>query len=373
MRTKKLFAVALVAAMTMGLVACGQDVTANNNSSSSTSSAPAASEAAPAASEAAPAADAAAASDPTVTMILGNFCAEGEPGQNASLLFAEKAAEYSGGSVTVEVHNASELGNAPEMAEQTSLGAIEACMVCEATLDKYDPRYALLPMPYGYSSYKQAYAVDDGPFREWVQDGKLEESNLHAVNAWDYGFRNLTNSARPVQHPADVKGLKIRTPQEIQLTACMEALGADVQQIVFSELISALKQKVVDGQENPISTIYNNSLWECEQHYLTMTRHQWEAMNLVVNNDWWTGLTDAQREAIEKAAADAQKSMREEVSSSENDYIDKLEAEGMEVIREIDTKEFQDAMGPAYKQLADYVGDASLVDKMNEIIASVQP
>ena len=316
---------------------------------------------------------ASAADDPAVNMTLGSFCVEGEPGQKASLLFAEKAAEYSGGSVTVEVQNASRLGNAAAMAEQTALGRIEACLVCESTLDPYDPRYALLPLPFGYTGYQQAYAVEDGPFREWVGDGTLEQKGLHVVNAWDYGFRNLTNSQHPVEHPEDVKGLKIRTGQEIQLGACMEALGADVRQIVFSELISALKQKTVDGQENPLSTICSNALWECRQKYLTMTRHQWQALNLVVNDDWWKGLTDAQRGAIEKAAFDAQKSMREEVSGSEEGYLERLEEEGVEIIRDIDIDEFREAMAPAYEQLGEHVKDPGLVEKMKEIIRSVEP
>ena len=387
MKLKQILAVAMAAAMTMGVIACGHEETVEGvvtpDPKGTEASAAAAGASAPASAGQSSASTkagsddsgtaASAAEDPAVTMVIGNFCAEGEAGQEAALLFAEKAAEYSGGSVTVEVRNASQMGNASQLAEKTSHGSIQACMVCETTLDRYDPRYALVPMPFAFSGYEQAYAVDDGPFREWVQDGTLEKSGLHVVNAWDYGFRNLTNSARPVQHPEDVKGLKIRTGQELQLTSCMEALGADVQQIVFSELISALKQKTVDGQENLISTIYSNALWECRQKYLTMTRHQWQAINLVVNNAWWNNLTDAQREAVEKAAADAQKFMRAEVSGAEEEFLGKLEAEGVEIIREIDIEEFRAAMGPAYEQLGEYVKDKGLVEKMREIIASVKP
>jgi tripartite ATP-independent transporter DctP family solute receptor len=364
---KTLTALLAVSMVTGSLAGCGKTVTVE------TTAAPAeTTKAAEAAAAETNAAETQASTDPAVTIILGNFCAEGEPGQNASLLFAEKANEYSNGSITVEVHNKSELGNAPEMAEQVSLGAIQACLVCEATLDKYDIRYALVPMPYMYDSYEQAYKVVDGPFKEWVNDGTLESKGLHDVGSWDYGFRNITNSQHPIEHPADVQGLKIRTPSEIQLTACMEALGADVQQVAFSELITALKQKTVDGQENPISTIYNNSLWECEQHYLTMSRHQWESMNLILNNDFWESLTDAQRDAIQKASDEASASMRAEVQSSENDYIQKCKDKGMEVIEDIDISEFQAAMGPAYEQMAEYVGDQALIDKMLEIRDSVK-
>ncbi|MBR2099133.1 MAG: TRAP transporter substrate-binding protein DctP, partial [Firmicutes bacterium] len=154
----------------------------------------------------------AAADDKPVIIRLGNFNANGEPGQAASLLFAEKANEYSNGSITVEVHNASEFGNAPEMAEQVSIGAIDACLVCEATLGEYDSRYHLVAMPYLYDDYAHAYRVVDGEFKEWVADGTLESKGIHDVGSWEYGFRSLTNSKVAIEHPDQIKGLLIRTP-----------------------------------------------------------------------------------------------------------------------------------------------------------------
>lgn len=306
------------------------------------------------------------------TIVLANFCADGEPGQNASLLFADKVAEYSGGSLYVEVHNKSELGNAQEMAESVSTGQIEACLVCEATLDKYDIRYALVPMPYLYDSYTHAYGVIDGPFRDWVNDGTLESKGLHDVGAWDYGFRNITNSKRSIEHPSDVAGLKIRTPYEVQLIYGFEALDAVVSQVSFSELLTCLDQKTVDGQENPISTIYNNALWDHNQRYLTMSKHTWEAMNLIINNNFWNSLTDDERDAIEKASKDAQASMREEVQSSEEEYIQKCRDKGMTVVDEIDKDEFRASMSDAYSRMAEYVGDQAMVDKMFEIVDEVR-
>ena len=85
-----------------------------------------------------------------------------------------------------------------------------------------------------------------------------EKQGFVLLRNWDYGFRNVTNSVRPINAPDDVKGLKIRTPPELQIQASMEALGAVVQAIAFPELYLALSQKVVDGEENPIAVIYFN-------------------------------------------------------------------------------------------------------------------
>ena len=306
------------------------------------------------------------------TITLGHFGAPGEPVTSAAETFKAKLEEVSGGSFTVDIQGNSALGNAKEMVEQTQLGAIQMCLVSQGSLDKYDIRYALVTAPYVFDSYAHAYAVIDGPFAEWVSDGVLESKGLHNLGGWDYGFRCLTNSKVDVKTPADVKGLKIRTPSEIQKVACFEALGAQVEQVAFSELITALKQKTVDGQENPLSTIYNNSMWEAEQKYLSLTRHTWESVNLTVDNAWWEGLTDEQRGWIEEAHAVARDQMRNEVQSSEADYIQKLKDAGM-TVSEVDMSEFAAAMQPAWDRVAEYEGSADDMAKFLKMVDEARP
>lgn len=346
-----------------GLVTVGAALSACGGSSASTATSSAASTST-ATSTAASAAPAAA----SVNISLGHFGAANEPVTAAAETFKQQVEELSGGTMTVEIHGNSELGDAKEMAEQTSINAIQACLVSQGSLDKYDIRYALVTAPYVYQSYEHAYAVVDGPFAEWVNDGALESKGLHNVGAWDYGFRNLTNSKREVKHPEDVKGLTIRTPSEVQKVACFEALGANVQQVAFSELITALKQNTVDGQENPISTIYNNAMWEANQKYLSLTHHTWESVNLTVCNDFWQGLTDDQRDIIQKASNAARDQMRSEVQNSESDYVKKLQDEGM-TVTEVDMDEFKAAMAPAWDKVAEYEGSK---DDMDKFLAMVE-
>ena len=306
------------------------------------------------------------------TITLGHFGAPGEPVTHAAETFKAKLEELSGGAFTVDIQGNSALGNAKEMVEQTQLGAIQMCLVSQGSLDKYDIRYALVTAPYVFDSYAHAYATIDGPFAEWVSDGVLESKGLHNLGGWDYGFRCLTNSKVDVKHPEDVKGLKIRTPSEIQKVACFEALGAQVEQVAFSELITALKQKTVDGQENPLSTIYNNSMWEAEQKYLSLTRHTWESVNLTVDNAWWESLTDEQRGWIEEAHAVARDQMRTEVQNSEADYIQKLKDAGM-TVSEVDMAEFAAAMQPAWDRVAEYEGSADDMAKFLQMVDEARP
>ena len=358
---KKVLALGMAATLGFSLVGCG-----GGTSGSTSTAAPAA----PAETTAAAAAETTAAAAPAAAdtvIVLGHFGAPGEPVTAAAETFKSKVEELSKGAMTVEIHGASELGNAKEMAEQVSLGAIQACLVSQGTLDKYDIRYALVTAPYVFSGYDQAYAVVDGPFADWVADGTLEASGLHNVGPWEYGFRCLTNSKREVKAPEDVKGLKIRTPSEVQKVACFEALGADVQQIAFSELITALKQGTVDGQENPLSTIYNNSLWEAGQTWLSLTRHTWESVNMTVSNDFWEGLTDDQKSVIQNASDAARDQMRGEVQNSEQDYIQKLKDQGV-TVTEVDMEAFKAAMQPAWDKVAEYEGSADDMSKFLEMV-----
>lgn len=367
---KKAFVLILALVMMLGMVACGSAAPAGAPEKTATEEKTAESAPKPAETPAEPAKPAEAAKP--VKIILGHFGAPNEPVSSAAETFKTKLEELSGGSITVEIHGASELGNAPEMAEQTRIGAIQACLVSQGTLDKFDPRYALVTAPYVYSGYEHAYAVVDGPFAEWVSDGMLESKGLHNVGPWDYGFRNLTNSVREVKAPGDVAGLRIRTPQEVQKVACFEALGATVQQVAFSELISALKQGTVDGQENPISTIYNNSMWEANQKYLSLTRHTWEAVNLTVCNSWWNGLTKEQQGLIEEAGKIARDQMRDEVQSSEQDYVQKLKDEGV-IVTEVNLDEFKAAMAPAWDRVAEYEGTPEHMEEFLEMVDAVKP
>jgi len=160
-------------------------------------------------------------------------------------------------------------------------------------------------------------------------------------------FRNVTNSVRPINTPDDMKGLKIRTPPEIQIEAAMEALGAIVTPISFAELYLALSQHVVDGEENPVSVIYYNKYNEVQKH-LALTRHVYNNMILTVSAMSWPKLTPGQQTIFREEAASAGDLMRKLTGDQEKDQIAKLQAAGMQVTTP-DLAPFRAKMGPAYQ------------------------
>lgn len=292
-----------------------------------------------------------------VTLKLAHFAAATHPGHLAAQQFAAKVEERTKGAIKVEIFPANELGSPPEQLEQTILGAVDMNLPTQGGLDKYEKAFGTVMTPFAFRSYDHAHEVLDGPFTDWAAP-LLEKQGLVLLSNWEYGFRNITNSVRPINAPADVKGLKLRTPPELQIVAALEGLGAATTQIAFPELPNALNQGVVDGQENPIGVIYHFKLNEFQEH-LALTRHVYNSMVHVINKAVFDKLTPEQQTILREESAAAGKMMREAVVAQEEEEIAALEAAGMKVTRP-DLAPFAALMGPARDRVAEYSGKANM-------------
>lgn len=292
-----------------------------------------------------------------VTLRLAHFAAETHPGHIASKQFAERVAERTGGAIAVEIFPANELGSPPEQLEQTKLGAIEMNLPTQGGLDKYEKAFGTVMTPFAFRDYGHAHQVLDGPFFDWAAP-LLEKQGLVMLSNWEYGFRNITNSVRPINSPKDVEGLKLRTPPELQIVAAMEGLGAATTQIAFPELPNALNQGVVDGQENPVGVIYHFKLNEFQEH-LALTRHVYNSMVHVINKDVFDGLTPEQQQILREESVAAGNLMRELVIAQEEKELAALEEAGMKITRP-DLKPFAAMMGPARNRVAEYSGAGNM-------------
>lgn len=288
-----------------------------------------------------------------IELKIGHFANENHAGQDACKMFAAGVEERTKGNVTVKIYPNNQLGAPPEVLEQNILGAIDMSLPTQGQLAKYSQKFGCVMMPFMYSDYDHAYRVLDGPFMKWAAPD-LEAQGLVFLSNWEWGFRNLTNSVHPVNEPEDVKGLKIRTPPELSNQAAMEALGGIVQTIAFTELPMALKQGVVDGQENPVSVILAFKIYET-QKYLAMTGHTYNSMVHVMSKVTWDKLTKKEQQIIREESKKAGDYMRETLRAAEKDEIKKLEEFGMEVTYP-DVSKFKALMGPAYKRMEASVG-----------------
>ena len=292
-----------------------------------------------------------------IEMKLGHFAPDSHPGNLASKMFAEGVEKRTNGAIKVIIYPNNALGSPPEVLEQNILGAVDMSLPTQGQLGKYSKKFNCVMLPFMYNSYEQADRVLDGKFIPWAVPD-LDQAGLVFLSNWEWGFRNLTNSKRPVNHPADVKGLKIRTPPELPTQAAMEALGAVVATINFNELQMALKTGVVDGQENPIAVIYSNKIYET-QKYLTMTGHNYNTMVHVISRKVWDKLTPEQKTIVKEESKKAGDWMRKTVRTEEADQINQLKKFGMEVVIP-DKAEFKKLMPPAYDRMKAIAGEDNI-------------
>jgi tripartite ATP-independent transporter DctP family solute receptor len=290
-------------------------------------------------------------------MKLGHFAAESHPGNIASKMFADAVEKRTNGQIKITIYPNNALGSPPEVLEQNILGAVDMSLPTQGQLGKYSKKFNCVMLPFVFNDYAQADKVLDGKFIEWA-GGDLDKAGLVFLSNWEWGFRNLTNNKHPVNEPADVQGLKIRTPPELPTQAAMEALGAVVATINFNELQMALKQGVVDGQENPIAVIYSNKLYE-SQKYLAMDGHNYNTMVHVISKKVWDKLTPEQQAIFKEESKKAGDWMRKAVRDAEATQIKELEQQGMQVTYP-DKAKFKALMGPAYDRMKATAGEENI-------------
>ena len=242
------------------------------------------------------------------------------------------------------------LGGEREVIEGLQIGTVEATIVSSGTLSNFVPETGVFDIPFLFRDLKHARTVLDGPIGQDIL-AKFEPAGLIAIAWGEQGFRHITNNRNAIAAPADVAGLKLRTMENpIHITA-FQTLGAAPTPMAWPEVIGALEQGTIDGQENPLSVITSAKLSEV-QKYLTVSGHVYSPAMLLVAPDFWNGLSDEDKDVFRKGAAEAVVAMRGFVDNAESSGVEQLKAAGMDV-GELSTEQkaaFQEALAPAYEQ-----------------------
>jgi TRAP-type transport system periplasmic protein len=300
---------------------------------------------------------AAADSSAAIELKLAHFAADAHPGNLASKMFAEGVFKRTKGQIKVIVYPNNALGSPPEVLDKNIAGSIDMSLPSHGQLGKYSKKFNCVMLPFIFKNYAQTDKVLDGPFIKWAA-GDLDKIGLVYLSTWEWGFRNMTNNIRPINNPEDVKGLKIRIAPEPPAQAAMEALGATTTVIGFNELQKALREGVVDGQENPISVIYSNKLYE-HQKYLTMDGHNYYAMVHVIRKKTWEKLTPEQKKIVKEESVKAGNWMRKTLRDAEADQINQLKKFGVQVTYP-DRARFRALMKPAYDRMKGIAGEDNI-------------
>lgn len=271
----------------------------------------------------------AAAHAQALKLTLGHGAAVGNPRHEASVRFAEVLKAKTGGRIEVQVAPSAQLGDDAAMVTALRTGALDISANSQGAVANAVPEYAAFGMPFLFSSAASAFKLLDGPLGKELAD-KSAEKGLVLLGTWDNGIRQMTNSKRAITKVEDMKGLKMRVPPDATLVDIMKSLGAESQQIKFAELYVALQQGVVDGQENPLVNIHASKLYEVQKH-LALTNHQFQMTPFLMSKRSWDKLSDADRKAVQEAAAEATALQRKLSQEADERLLAELKAKGVQV------------------------------------------
>ena len=289
-----------------------------------------------------------------VELKLGHFASDTHPCGIAAMQFKNNVEKRTNGEVKIALFGNNVLGSPPEVLEQVILGAVDMSLSGQDQLAKHLPFYDVISTPFAFKDYATADKIIDGDFKAWAAPELLKKNLVH-VSDWEWGFRQLTNSRKPVVVPVDLKGMKIRTPPAFAYQAFVEAAGGNAVTIAFSELVMAMKQGVVDGQENPVGTIYDLKIYET-QKYMSILNYTYSSMVHVVNKKSWDKLTPEQQKIVTEESAAAAKQARKLLRDNEAVQLKDLETTKGIVIARPDLGPWKAAMGPAWDKVKARVG-----------------
>lgn len=274
--------------------------------------------------------------------------------------FAERVNARIGDWGKVEVYHSSQLGSDEEMMQKLRLGTQDISQP-STIMSTLVPEFGLFDLPYLVASREHMVCIIDEIV--WPTLAPMaEERGVKLLGVWENGFRHITNNVRPINTPADLSGVKLRTPKGVWRVRMFEAYGANPTPMPFSEVFVALQTGVIDGQENPYVNIAAGRFQEV-QKYLTETRHVYTPSFPAVSVMKFNSYPEEVQAALVEEGRNLTSWVHDLASGLEGEVRDQLIADGME-FNEADRQAFVDASAPVYEQFAGEVdGGRELIDQ----------
>jgi tripartite ATP-independent transporter DctP family solute receptor len=270
--------------------------------------------------------------------------------------FAELASAKSGGKMKVQLFPGGTLGSDQHNVSALQGGTLEIVSLNSGILASQAKEFGVYDFPFMFANPKEADAVVDGPFGKMMHD-KLEAKGIVGLAYWELGFRNITNSRRPIRKLEDISGLKLRVIPNAINVDWVKALGANPTPMPFPEVYAALDQKAIDGQENPVTVINANKFYEVQKH-LVITNHQYNPQSVIFSKKVWDTLSAAEQKILRDSALEAAKFQRQASREQAGAALENLKKNGMQVtdLSPADLAKFQAAMKPVVAKHSEAVG-----------------
>lgn len=271
--------------------------------------------------------------------------------------------ERTKGRIKINVFHSAQLGNEKDTIEQTRFGVIDLNRINMAPFNNLIPATNVPSLPFIFRSVAHMRTVMDGPIGDSILK-EFEKHDLVGLAFYDSGSRSFYNSKRPINTPADMKGMKIRVQQSDMFVALVSALGANATPMAFGEVYSALQTGVIDGAENNWPSYESTKHFEVSKFY-SLTEHSLSPEVLVMSKRSFDKLSKEDQEIMKAAAKESVAKMRELWDAREKASEAKVKAGGA-VINSVEKQPFIDAMKPVYDK---FVTDAALKDLVAKIQA----
>ena len=281
---------------------------------------------------------------------------ESAPGAATQVMlaaFRDALQEELGDAVAIEYFDGGTLGDEIVHMEMVRSGQLDVIPIGSDAV-QLDAKWAVFDMPFLIPDREVATKILDGEIGQQLIESMRASADLQVLGFGEIGFRNITNNVRPIVTPADLQGLKLRTPGSKTRILAFEKLGATPVTMNIGELYLALQQGTVDGQENPLGNIKAFS-WHEVQKYLSLSSHVYTPITLVMNGERWDSLSDEQKAAVGRAAAKAVEHSRQFGADNDATLLDEL-SKSMEV-NQIDLAAFQEASKPIWDEIAPIAGE----------------
>lgn len=275
--------------------------------------------------------------------------------------FAKEVEKRTNGRYKIQNFYSGALGAERESIEAVQLGTLDLTLTSTGPVPNFVPEVAILDIPFLFRDYAHARAVLDGPIGQDLLQ-KFPPKNIIALAWAENGFRNMTNNKHPVNTPADLKGLKMRTMENPVHIQAYKAFGIIPTPMAFTELFTALQQGTVDGQENPLSVI-SAAKFDQVQKYLTLTGHVYSPALILMSKSAWDKLSAEDKQIFLAAAKEGVKANRARIDEDERKAVGDLQAKGMQVVTTVDKAKFQEVLGPTFIEFGKKFGQAN-IDKI---------
>ena len=298
----------------------------------------------------------AAAQVETRTITISNGVAETHPVANGVTAMQACFDERTGGAWTLSAHWSASLGNDLDATQALRSGTQEMVVTSTSPLVGIEPALGVFDLPFLFANEQEADAILDGEFGQMIS-GKMEASGLVNLAFWENGFRNLTNSVRPVTKLEDLEGMRVRVMQNDIFLDTFSNLGTNAMPMAFGEVFTALETGTIDAQENPYVTIDTSQFFEV-QDYLTETRHAYTPFMVLFSKPIFDTYSAEEQQILRDCALEGQTAQRQASRELSQQSLERVQEAGMQFnqLEPAEIERIREAVTSVYETHADTSG-----------------